>query len=332
MPNIAFAGVTHIHTPGFINKTLKDSRSKTIGVFDKDNERAQQAADKLNCPVIDLEKIITDDNIDGIVICSETINHYDLISQLVKTGKALFIEKPVGFSSQDSKNISSNIKENNNIFQTGYFMRAMPIHLYLKKAIENNAFGKITSINMSNCHAGAINGIFDKDYRWMADTKQCGYGGFGDLGFHSLDIMQWMIGKPKRVIASIDTILKKYPDIDEYGQGLLEFENGIFGHLRAGWVSDKNPISFELSGTEGHAYISQGKLFVFSEKLNGGDGTEAITDLPDAHPHPFQVFIDHLSADTSSPLIPLNEAVAVDITMDAFYESAKKGSWVEPDF
>ena len=332
MPNIAFVGVTHIHTPGFINKTENDGRIQTVGVYDQDEERAKLAAEKLNCPVMKIEEMISNKDIDGYVICSETNNHTEYVSKLSQTGKAIFIEKPVGFSSEDSKKIAIYLQENNNIFQTGYFMRAMPIHLFLKEAIAKNAFGKITSINMSNCHSGAINGIFDTDYRWMADTKQCAYGGFGDLGFHSLDIMQWLLGKPQRVIATVDAHLKKYDNIDEYGQGLLQFKDGTIGHLRAGWISDKNPISFELSGTEGHAYVAQGKLYVFSNKIDGADGSSPWTDLPKALPHPFQVFLDQLCGDKSSPLIPINEAVNVDITMGALYESVEKNGWTEPDF
>ena len=46
-------------------------------------------------------------------------------------------------------------------FQTGYFMRGNPIHLFLREQIHRGNFGKITRVRGSNCHSGALGGWFD---------------------------------------------------------------------------------------------------------------------------------------------------------------------------
>ncbi|MDA1045280.1 MAG: Gfo/Idh/MocA family oxidoreductase [Verrucomicrobia bacterium] len=330
MKRLALAGVTHIHTPGFVSMIKNDAQLSVARVYDKNEVRARPVANDLGATLSTLEDIISDSTLDGIVICSETVLHRDLVRQLVAAGKPLFIEKPVGFSPDDSRKIADLIEHSGVIFQTGYFMRSDSVHIYLKSAIARGAFGTVTSISMSTCHAGAIHGIFDSDYRWMAETKTCGYGGFGDLGFHALDIMMWLMGPVESVIATTGVTLGKYPKIDEYGQGLLRFKDGAIGHLRAGWVSPQNPNTVEISGTEGHARVTNGKLYLNSPHIKGAEGEAPWTDLPAALPHAFRNFLDHVQGKTKNALIPIREASQVDIVMGAFYKSVQTGTWETP--
>jgi len=71
-----------------------------------------------------------------------------------------------------------------------------PVNQFLKQQVADGAFGTITRIRGCNAHSGALGGWFDADYRWMADLKQSGIGGFGDLGTHSLDLMLWLMQQP----------------------------------------------------------------------------------------------------------------------------------------
>ena len=330
MKRIAFAGVTHIHTPGFISMIKNDDQLCVTRVHDQDDSRATPVAEDMGATLSSVEDIVSDRDVDAIVICSETVIHKALVAQLVAAGKPLFVEKPVGFSPEDSRGIADLIEQAGIVFQTGYFMRSDAANRYLKEAIAKGVFGTITNISLSTCHAGAIHGIFDSDYRWMAETATCGYGGFGDLGFHSLDIMLGLMGEVDSVIATTGVTLGKYPNIDEYGEGLLKFKDGAIGHLKAGWVSPQNPNSLEISGTEGHARITNGKLYIVSPHLEGADGERPWTDLPAALPHAFRIFLDHVQGKTDNPLIPIREASRVDIVMGAFYKSVETGTWEMP--
>ena len=86
------------------------------------------------------------------------------------------------------------IEKANLLFTTGYFMRADAKHIFLKQQVAEGNFGKITRARGSNCHSGSLGGWFDTEWRWMADVKQAGVGGFGDLGTHGLDILMWWMG------------------------------------------------------------------------------------------------------------------------------------------
>ena len=330
MPQLALLGAAHIHTPGFIERLNKRDRAAVKYVWDHDKERAVAAAEKLSASVeAELETILSDDDIEAVIICSETDRHEDLVMPAAKAGKHLFVEKPLGFASEDAYRMASAIEDAGVHFQTGYFMRGNPFHQFLKTHIDAGHFGKITRIRHSNCHSGSLGGWFDTDWRWMADPKVAGCGGFGDLGTHSLDILLWLMGEVESVTASINIITGRYEGCDESGEGLLNFKNGVVGTLAAGWVDVANPVTVLVSGTEGHAHVSGGKLYFKSEHVDGADGETPWTDLPEMQPHAFELFLDALEGKEVT-LVGVREAAYRNAVMEALYAGADSKRWVEP--
>ena len=201
-----------------------------------------------------------DRELDAVIICSETSLHLELVEAAAAAGKDVFVEKPLGMGASDAYVMQRAVEAADVTFQTGHFMRSMPVYRQLKAWIEAGTLGTITRIRHSNVHQGAIAGIFDSgrgpylDWLWMTDPALSGCGGFGDLGAHSLDILMWLMGDVESVTAQVDRLLGKY-DCDEYGEGMLRFANGAIGTIAAGWVDVLQPQSILVSGAEGVAYV-----------------------------------------------------------------------------
>lgn len=336
MKTIGFLGVAHVHSPGFIKRVKeRGDQFKVAAAWDSQPARAKIAAEQLACAAVDdYRDILTDSAIDAVIICSETSRHLELVEATTAAGKAVFVEKPLGMGASDAYAMQRAIDEAGVIFQTGHFMRSMPVYRQLKAWVEAGALGAITRIRHSNVHQGAIAAIFDPGrgpyadgWLWMTDPALSGCGGFGDLGAHSLDILMWLMGDVESVTAQVDRLLGKY-DCDEYGEGMLRFKNGAIGTLAAGWVDVLRPQSILVSGTAGVAYVDNGALYVQSEELPGTDGG-AWTDLPDALPHAFDLFLDAINGE-DAPLISAKEAADRSAVMEAFYQAAATNSWVQP--
>jgi predicted dehydrogenase len=329
MIQVALVGGGHIHTPGFI-KRLNDRQNIAVKyVWDHDLERAQRRAEALNSRVVaETDEIWADDSLAAAIICSETDRHEPLVLAGAAAKKHLFVEKPLGLGARDAQTMAEAIEAADILFQTGYFMRGDPIHLFLREQLAAGNFGKVTRFRHTNCHAGSLKGWFDTEWRWMADPAQAGVGAFGDLGTHSLDILLWLMGDVSRVTADIEVATGRYGDCDEYGEGLLKFTNDAIGSLAAGWVDVAHPVSLILSGTEGHAYVANGQLFFQSERIEGADGKAPWSTLPAPWPHAFELFLDALSGQENVPLVTAREAAVRSAVMEALYEGAKKQTWV----
>ena len=328
---LALVGCAHIHTPSYAGLLAKRPDVKVKYVWDHDPARAAKRAAELAAKVVsDAAEVWSDRTVSGVVICSETNRHHDLVLAATRAGKPMFVEKPLGITSKESRDMAAAIEKAGLLFTTGYFMRTQPVHLFLKEQVEKGAFGKITRVRGSNCHSGSLGDWFGTEWRWMADPKVAGVGAFGDLGTHSLDILMWLLGDIASVAADIKVVTGRYGDCDETGEALLKFKSGVIGTLAAGWVDVDNPVTLLISGTEGHAAVVRDKLYFRSSHVKGADGQAPWTDLPPALPAPMDQFVDAVAGKKATSLVTPREAAARVSVMEAAYAAARTQAWVSP--
>lgn len=337
MKQLGYVGVAHIHTPGFVDRLNKRTDEfKVKAVWDSDPARAKITAEKLNTnAVATMEEILNDDEIEAVVIASETNVHEQFVEKFAAAGKHMFVEKPLGMKSTDAYAMQKAIDDAGVIFQTGFFMRGQPMNLFIKKLVEDGTLGKITRIRHSNVHSGSIGqwfdagkGWFEDGWMWMTREEEAGVGAYGDLGAHSIDILMWLMGDVDLVTAQTDVALDNY-SCDELGEGLIRFSNGVIGTLAAGWVDVWDPVRIQVMGTEGTVYATgDGKVYLKTDNLDGADGSEW-TDLPEELPHAFDLYLDALNG-KDVPLITAKEAADRTAVMEAMYEGAANNTWVQP--
>ena len=332
--SLGLLGCAHIHVPGFINMLKKRTDVSVKSVWDHDPVRGQARADELGARFFaDYKAILSDAQITGVIVTTETNRHEPVVLAAAAAGKHIFVEKPLGFARRDAYAMADAIEAAGVKFQTGHFSRGFPIMRFLKQQVDSGVFGKITRVRGSNCHSGALGGWFDKEWRWMADPKIAGCGAFGDLGSHSLDLLLWFFGEVSEVTAQLDGGTNRYHDsdgvsCDETGEGLLRFKSGIIGTLAAAWDDVANPLTMLISGTEAHAAVINGELFFTCKKIEGADGKKPWTQLPPELPHAFELWLDALLG-KDVPLIGARETAYRGAVMEALYAGAKGNKWVK---
>lgn len=334
MPNYALLGGTHIHTPNFVKKMAETDGVTTKYVWDPNADTARRRQEVTGGEVTeDLSKVLKDKSVDAVIICSETFRHEELVLAAVKAKKHLFVEKPLGMGAKDSWKMAKAIEKAGVIFQTGYFSRGRGDVRFVREAIRSGKFGKVTRLRLSNCHAGSLGGWFDTEWRWMADPKLAGVGAFGDLGTHVLDLLLWIMDGDAVTgcTGKIGVATGRYGDCDEYGEGMITFDSGAVGTIAGGWVDLANPNFLEVSGTEGHANIRPGGLFVTSKNIEGADGKQPFTaGVPEGLPHAFDLFLKAVAGEANLPLVGASEAALRSAVMEAIYAGANGKKWVTP--
>ena len=346
MVQLGLLGCAHIHTPGFVHNLLKRSDVKLVKVWDPNPGRSQKWAAEAGAVVVTgPADILKDKTIGGVIICSETGRHQELVKQAAKAQKPMFVEKPLGMAAKDACAMAKVIQNADVLFSTGYFMRGFAANLFIKQEIEKGTFGLITRVRASNCHSGALGDWFKarpeqpgEDWRWMADPALSGVGAFGDLGTHALDIMLWLMGEVEMATATIASGTKRYENkgvlgstsfCDETGEGLLRFKNGAIGTLAAAWDDVANPVSLLVSGTEAHAAVINGKVYFKCDKLGIKDD-QPYTQLPPTIPAGFDAWVNAVAGIPDQKLITVGEAAYRSAVMEAMYEGHRKNKWVAP--
>lgn len=208
---LALVGCAHSHTPGYVSKLKLSKDVKVKYVWDIEAKRADKWAVELDARAVHDDTVVwSDPQVQVVVICSQTNLHHRLVLASAKAHKHLFVEKPLGMNGSECREMAGAIEQARVLFATGYGMRTQPAHLFLKEQVAQGTFGKITRVRASVCHDGSLGRIFDTEWRWMADPKVAGCGGFGDLGTHGLDLLMWLVGGVEQVVADIKVVTGRY--------------------------------------------------------------------------------------------------------------------------
>lgn len=328
---LALVGGAHIHAPDFVNRMSDHPRVSTKYIWDPNRETASARQEVAGGEIVDSPDVIYGDpEVDGIVVGTETVRHMDVVLPAIENGKHLFVEKPVGMDGREAREIADRVEEAGLIFQTGYFMRSNGVNRTVKEWIDSGKLGDITRLRLSNVHSGAIGGWFDGEWNWMTDPEQAGVGAFGDLGCHVADLLLWFMeeDQPVSCTAHIDTVLDRYPDCDEYGEGMVRFESGAVATIAGGWVDHANPNHLEVSGTKGHLRVTNGELFIQAPD-EGASGSEPWGEKKEDLAHPLELFFEAVAGEPDRPLITADEAADVNHLITQMYAAHDKSTWVD---
>src|SRR5699024_8557612 len=101
-----------IHTPNFANMLAKADDMETRYVWDPDSAVSKARQKITGGKIIDsFDEALADSDVDGVVICSQTNRHEELVSAAAKAKKDMFVEKPLGMGAADANKMAQQIEE-----------------------------------------------------------------------------------------------------------------------------------------------------------------------------------------------------------------------------
>jgi len=204
----------------------------------------------------------------------------------------------------------------------------------LRKLVDENVLGKVV--------------LGEADVRWYrsqayytsADwrgTRAHADGALMNQGIHTIDLLQWYLGKVVRVFGRARTLVHTI-EMEDLALALLEFESGALGIVKGSTcISPGFPRRVGIYGSDMSAEIIGGKLIVY--KFGRPEGEILVEEKSDASSNPLALdyrnhkrqLADFLNAlrEGRPPLVDGKEArKSVEIVL-AIYKAAKEGTVVE---
>ena len=200
---------------------------------------------------MDLEKVVSRDDVDAVVINAYTSQHPWVIKTALKYGKHVFTEKALCVKTEDADEIVKMVNESGVKFMISLPSRTRGETLFMKEVLDKGWLGDITFMRARVAHNASLDHWFHDGSAWFADAELAGGGALFDLGCHTVDVMRWFMGKPKSVVAKINTFSDAYP-IDDNSVIVVEFESKALGVLDTAWVQRSGPNPMEIRGTKGY--------------------------------------------------------------------------------
>jgi len=291
MVKIGMLSFAHVHANGYAKQVIENERAELVSVWDDDEGRGKGAAEKYKVPFhSDLDKILASD-IDAVVVNASTDLHPEVMTAAAKAGKHIFTEKALAITVEGCDQIIEAVKKAGVKFMISLPSRCGKDLLLAKKAVDDGILGDITFGRGRVAHSASLDKWFSGDSAWFVDAKKSGGGALFDLGCHRMDVIRWMMGEPKKLMAIITNMSDNYA-IDDNSATIIEFANKGIGVIDVAFVHRSGPNPFELYGTEGSITMGAGPLSLTSRKLSEDALKDYIANAPQGLPSAMQQWLN----------------------------------------
>ncbi len=163
---------------------------------------------------------------DMIIVSTPHYAHKYSVIEGFKRNLDVLCEKPAGVYLKDGRLMLE--AKGKNKYGFIFHQRTYPINKYLYDIIKNNKYGKVKRINYIVTDWFRTDAYYKSDY-WRSTYKTDGGGTLLNQCPHSIDLLCYLFGMPKTVMAFCNE--GKYHDIEVEDEvtSYLEWDNGITG-------------------------------------------------------------------------------------------------------
>jgi predicted dehydrogenase len=225
--------------------------------------------------VADYRELLADPEVDIVSICSPNFLHHEIALAAIAAGKPFWIEKPMGRSAEESREISQAAAAAGLVTSVGFNYRHAPAVAEIRRLVREGALGRITNVRVSLLADYSADPASALTWRFLRD--KAGSGVVGDLLSHGLDLARFVVGRIDSVSALTETFIPERPlpaagavnrfstatdathtgrvENEDYVGVLARFEGGVVGVFEASRVAigPRAEYVLEVYGTKGSA-------------------------------------------------------------------------------
>ncbi len=219
---IGFGGMANYHFD-----QLKDyERMDFKGVYDVDPSREKIALEKGAKFYESKEALLSDPEIDIVLIATTNEVHKELAIEAMAAGKNVICEKPVTNCSEELAEIMEAAKKYGKVFTIDQNRRTNRDFVLMRRNVEAGLIGKPYTFK------SRVEGSRGMPEGWRT-IKKYGGGMMLDWGVHLIDQMMYMIDeKVTSVYCKMHKI--QYPEVEDNFSLIMTFESGVQAVIEVG--------------------------------------------------------------------------------------------------
>ena len=240
-------------------------RPELIAVADEAPGRAEEAAEQFEFATAtrDWRDLARDPRVEAVSIAAPNFLHREIGVGLARAGKHIWIEKPVGLTTDDARAVAEAVKAAGVQGTVGFNYRNAPAVAAARKMINEGELGSITHarFRLFSDYAAHPEGALT----WRYDRRRGGSGVLGDLAAHGVDLVWYLLGTIDSVVADTAIFLAER----------ARPTGATAGHARAaggemGPVENEDYVSSQLRLTSGARVVLEASRIAVGEQNNYG--------------------------------------------------------------
>lgn len=251
----------------------KIPNAELVAVCDiRENVAKEKVGDRDIKIYTDYNKMIKNEKLDMIDICTPSFLHADMAVKLLKKGYHVLCEKPMTLNAKDAKRVAMVANESEKNFMVAHVVRFMAPYAYLRNVIETKELGRLIRLEMKR-----ISSIPQWSWEdWMRDEKLSG-GVITDLSIHDFDFVQSILGMPDK----IDGYRYRMTNNNDCVVSNLVYDGDILVTCEGTWYNATIPFdaSFSAVFQNGSVELNKGKLYRNGEEIELNKTETAAKDV-----------------------------------------------------
>lgn len=223
-----------------------------------------------------LEELISESDV--VDICSTNDVHFEQAAQVIRAGKKLYLEKPVGVNMAQAEALARLAGDCPVRNQVALMYRFMPGVIAIRDLVAAGEIGEVIEFQCRVQHSGYLNP--SRKSNWKLKKAASGGGPLLDIGVHIMDLIRFSLGEVDAVAAEMKTVIRQRPDektgqpvnvdVEDCAQVRVRLVNGMEGIVEITRVASvlEQSSTFSVYGTAGSLHFTAaapGRLRVYRQ-------------------------------------------------------------------
>ncbi|MEM7344731.1 MAG: Gfo/Idh/MocA family oxidoreductase [Chloroflexota bacterium] len=246
------------------------------------------------------EDLINDSEVDAIYIATPPHVHKKYTLMCADAGKPVYVEKPMALTYNDCQEMFEACRSAGVSLWVAYYRRLLPRFLKVKTLLESGIIGKIRAVTVAMFKPEAP-ALFPADnLPWRVVPEYSGGGLFVDVGSHTLDFLDYVLG-PIQSARGIATNQSKLYLAEDSVSASFIFASGVIGTGIWCFSSDQTVDQVEIVGTKGKVSFASFSPTPIVLTTAAGKQEFVLNDPPHVHQPLIQTIVDELNGEGVCP-------------------------------
>ncbi|WP_316669325.1 Gfo/Idh/MocA family oxidoreductase [uncultured Propionibacterium sp.] len=177
-----------------------------------------------------IDEIIDRPEIEAVSLALPNNAYIDVVPRLLKAGRHIFCEKPLGLNSAEAEEMTRAADEAGVVTAVGFCRRRVPALAALAQVVKDGGIGTVHSFRASYFADYAASPRAPRTWRFVRNVA--GGGAVADIGAHIIDTVRFVLGDVAEVVScQLETVIKERP-----------LPTGGTGHTQGASETDFAPV------------------------------------------------------------------------------------------
>jgi 1,5-anhydro-D-fructose reductase (1,5-anhydro-D-mannitol-forming) len=279
----------------------------------------------------DADALVDDPEVDAVYVATPPGSHVEYALRACRAKKPVYVEKPMARSHAESRHLLDAFDRAGVPLFVAYYRRALPRFVRARELIADGSLGTVTSVDYVYAAPGPTT-LAPGDLPWRLDAEQSGGGLFLDLGCHTLDVLDFILG-PLQGVHGVSRNVSRIALVEDAIAMSFGVAGGAAGTAEWNFASEVETDRLEIRGTRGVLCLSTFGHEPVSLRTSAGDEVFEFP-RPDCIEQPLiQTIVDELEGRGSCPSngqSAARTAWVMDQVLSSYYGGRDDEFWARP--